>query len=100
MPSVLERKLSCQPRFDSAHELHDPNREDHLANPEQEHPLDNGIVALPSITAGDQFCSAFLVPMRSKKQLVVPSDEVWPTPLPLQLREAEGSPRSNLNFQY
>jgi hypothetical protein len=41
MPSVFERKLSCQPRFDSAHELHDPHREDHLADPKDKHPFDD-----------------------------------------------------------
>ena len=41
MPSVFERKLGCQPRFDSAHELHDPHREDHLADPKDKHPFDD-----------------------------------------------------------
>ena len=41
MLSVFERKLSCQPRFDSAHELHDPHREDHLADPKDKHPFDD-----------------------------------------------------------
>ena len=41
MLSVFERKLSCQPRFDSAHELHDPHREDHLPNPKDKHPFED-----------------------------------------------------------
>lgn len=34
-------RLTCWLRISSAHELHDPHREDHLADPKDKHPFDD-----------------------------------------------------------